>query len=221
MVKMLYELRTYEATVGNMGALVKHLEVAAGLFRKHGLEAPGFWTDEIGMGNRVTYMWKYEDVAERNVKLAAFSSDPAWTEQVAEETRKYGPITSRTHNTIMQPTAYSPVPDFSVNNVHELRTYHAAPGKLPALNQRFANHSDRLLRKHGMNVVGYWTDMVGTSGRLIWMVGYDSLAHREQCWDSFGTDDEWPKVRDESIKDGELVSRAENIMLKPTAFSRP
>ena len=216
---MLYELRTYEATLGNMGVLVKHLEVAAGLFKKHGLVAPGFWTDEIGRGNRVTYMWKYEDVAERNKKLAAFSTDQAWKDQVAEETREYGTITARTHNTIMQPTAYSPEPDFSVNKVHELRTYHAAPGKLPALHQRFAENSDRLLRKHGMNVVGYWTDMVGTSGRLIWMVGYDSLAHREQCWDSFGTDDEWPKVRDESIKDGELVSRAENIMLNPTAFS--
>ena len=140
---MLYELRTYEATVGNMEALVKHLEVAAGLFRKHGLAAPGFWTDVIGVGMRVTYMWKYEDVAERDKKLAAFVSDPAWGEQVAEETRKYGAITAQAQNTIMQPTAYSPEPDFSVNNIHELRIYYAVPGKLPALHQRFADHSDR------------------------------------------------------------------------------
>ena len=218
---MLYELRTYEATVGNMGALVEHLEAASGLFKKHGLQAPGFWTDEIGVGNRVTYMWKYEDVAERNKKLGAFISDPAWSALVAEETRKYGQITAQTHNTIMQPTAYSPESDFSVNNVHELRTYYAVPGKLQTLHKRFADHSDRLLRKHGMNIVGYWTDMVGTSNRLIWMVGYDSVAHREQCWDSFATDTEWPAVRDESIKDGEIVARSENRILNPTAFSRP
>src|SRR2546426_12324307 len=34
---MIYEFRTYEATPGNMPALHKHLEVAAGLFKQHGL----------------------------------------------------------------------------------------------------------------------------------------------------------------------------------------
>ena len=36
-VQMIYEFRTYEATPGNLPALNKHLEVAAGLFKKHGL----------------------------------------------------------------------------------------------------------------------------------------------------------------------------------------
>ena len=40
---MIYEFRTYEATPGNMPALNKHLEVAAGLFQKHGLGVLGFW----------------------------------------------------------------------------------------------------------------------------------------------------------------------------------
>ena len=53
------------------------------------------------------------------------------------------------------------------------------------------------------------------------MVGYDSLAHREQCWDSFRTDTEWPKVSAESTKDGEIVAGWENRILSPTAYSRP
>ena len=40
---MIYEFRTYEATPGNLPALNKHLEVAAGLFKKHGLGVMGFW----------------------------------------------------------------------------------------------------------------------------------------------------------------------------------
>ena len=58
---MIYEFRTYEATPGNLPALNKHLEVAAGLFKKHGLGVMGFWTEEVGTGGQVNYMWVYED----------------------------------------------------------------------------------------------------------------------------------------------------------------
>jgi hypothetical protein len=75
---MIYEFRTYEATPGNLPALNTHLEVAAGLFQKYGLGVLGFWTEEVGTGGQVNYMWIYEDVAERQKKLAAFGSDPAW-----------------------------------------------------------------------------------------------------------------------------------------------
>src|SRR2546421_2084438 len=34
--------------------------------------------------------------------------------------------------------------------VYELRTYTALPGRLPALNKRFAEHTLKLLEKHGM-----------------------------------------------------------------------
>ena len=50
---MIYEFRTYEATPGNMPALHKHLEVAAGLFKQHGLGVLGFWIEEIGSVVRV------------------------------------------------------------------------------------------------------------------------------------------------------------------------
>lgn len=215
---MLYELRTYEAGVGNIAVLRGRLQRAAALFKEHGLTAHGFWTEVIGTSNRITYMWEYEDLNEKNQKLAALRADATWNRTNSEETAKYGEVVTRIHNTIMELTDYSPKPDFSVNKIHELRIYHAVPNKLPALNQRFANHSDRLLRKHGMNIVGYWTDLVGTTNDLIWIVGYDSLAHREQCWASFRTEPEWPVVRDESIKDGDIVARWENRIFKPLGF---
>ena len=215
---MLYELRTYEAGLGNGAVLRGRLQRAAALFKKYGLTAHGVWSEVIGCSDRTSYMWEYEDLSERNKKLEALRADPTWNSANNEENAKYGEVTSKVHNTIMELTDYSPKPDFSVNNVHELRIYHAVPNKLPALNQRFANHADRLLRKHGLNVVGYWTDLVGTTNRLIWMVGFDSLAHREQCWTSYRTEPEWPKVRDESIKDGEIVAGWENWIFKRLGF---
>jgi hypothetical protein len=44
---MIYERRTYEAMPGKLTALHTHLEVAAGLFKKHGLSVLGFWIEEI------------------------------------------------------------------------------------------------------------------------------------------------------------------------------
>ncbi len=38
----------------------------------------------------------------------------------------------------------------------EMRTYHAAPGKLDDLNARFRDHTVKMFEKHGMTNVGYW-----------------------------------------------------------------
>ena len=52
---MIYEWRTYEALPGKLPALHTHLEVAAGLFKKHGLGVLGFWIEEIGTSGQVRY----------------------------------------------------------------------------------------------------------------------------------------------------------------------
>ena len=41
--------------------------------------------------------------------------------------------------------------------VYELRIYHCLPGKLPAMEARFHDTTSKLLAKHDLNVVGYWT----------------------------------------------------------------
>jgi hypothetical protein len=171
---MFHEWRTYEAMPGKLPALHTHLEVAARLFKKHGLGVVGFWTEEIGVGAQVNYMWIYANLEERQKKLAAFGEDPAWQQQVAEETQREGVIVARTHNTMLQLTPYSPAPRLSTK-VQEWRIYEAIPGRLPDLHNRFANHTLRLFEKHGMANIGYWTEVFGTSNRLVYMLGYPSL----------------------------------------------
>ena len=215
---MLYELRTYEAMPGKMPALNKHLEVAGDLFKKHGLGVLGFWTDEIGTGGQVTYAWVYEDMAERQEKLAAFGADEAWSRQVEEETEREGEIIVRTHNTMLQLTSYSPEPKITTR-VQELRIYDAMPGKLPALNDRFANHTIGLFEKHGMENIAYWTETFGTGNRLVYMLGYPSLGDRESSWAGFVADPDWQKARAESETDGTLTAKVYNRILMPTAYS--
>ena len=216
---MIYEWRTYEATPGKLPALQTHLEVAAGLFKKHQLGVLGFWTEEIGTGGQVNYMWIYEDLAEREKKLAAFGSDSVWKRQVAEETeREGGPVVARTHNTMLQLTPYSPTPRLTTK-IQEWRIYEAMPGKLPDLHNRFANHTLRLFEKHGITNIGYWTEVFGTSNRLVYMLGYPSLGDREKSWTAFQADPDWQQARAESEKNGPLVAKTYARILRPTAYS--
>jgi hypothetical protein len=215
---MLYEWRTYEALPGKLPALNTHLEVAADLFRKHGLGVLGFWTEEVGTGGQVTYMWMYADLEERQQKLAAFAADAAWKQQVAEEAEKEGGIVARIHNTLLQPTPYSPEPRVGTA-VQEWRIYEAVPGRLPDLHARFSSHTLRLFEKHGITNIGYWTEVFGTSNRLVYMLGYPSLGEREKSWAAFQRDPDWQRARAGSEKNGTLVAKVYNRILRPTAYS--
>jgi hypothetical protein len=103
--------------------------------------------------------------------------------------------------------------------IYEIRIYDAAPGKLPALNERFANITMGYFEKHGIKSIGYWTDVIGISGRLTYIVAFDSLAHRETAWGAFQRDEERIKAFAETEKNGPLVSRVENRIMTPTAYS--
>ena len=215
---MIYESRTYEALPGKLPALHTHLEVAAGLFQKHGLGVLRFWTEEFGASLQVTYMWMYETFEDRQKKLEAFIADSTWQQQVAQETEKEGAIVSQVHNTMLQLTPYSPEPQIKTK-VQEWRIYDAVPGKLPDLHNRFANHTLSLFEKHGIENIGYWTEVFGTSNRLVYMLGYPSLGDREASWKAFMKDPDWQKARAASEENGPLVTKVYNRILRPTAYS--
>ena len=103
----------------------------------------------------------------------------------------------------------------------EMRTYHAAPGKLDALNARFRNHTNRLFEKHGMALVGYWvpTDGDAAKNTLIYILAYPDREAREKSWKAFGDDPDWKRIKAETEKDGALVQKVETLYLKPTDYS--
>ena len=103
--------------------------------------------------------------------------------------------------------------------IYEIRIYDAMPGKLPALNDRFANITLGYFEKHGIKSIGYWTDVIGISGRLTYMLAFDDLAHRDRAWAAFGADEERIKKFAETGRDGPLVARVENRIMRPTAYS--
>ena len=213
---MIYELRSYEAVPGKLPALNARGKQTADFFKKHGIGMLGWWTSEIGTSNQLICILSFDSVADREKKWDAWHADSDW-HRVRAESEKDGPLMVRVRNSLMRLTPYSPEPRISTN-VQELRIYEAAAGKLPLLHDRFANHTTGFFKKHGMEVVGYWTEDVGTSNQLVYMLGYPSLGDRESSWAAFSTDPDWRKIVDESHEDGVLVSQNHNMILRPTGY---
>ena len=215
---MLYELRIYHTVPGKLPALndrfAKH---TMGFFKSHGIGMMGFWTDEIGTSNKLSYILTFDNMADREAKWTAFQADPGW-HKVRAETEASGPIVAQVLNTFMRLTPYSPQPRIT-SNVQELRIYDAVPGKLPALHERFANHTMGLFSKHGIENIAYWTEDVGTSNRLVYMLGYPDLGAREKSWAAFMADAAWQQARTESEKQGALVRVSRHAILRLTAYS--
>ena len=100
----------------------------------------------------------------------------------------------------------------------EMRTYYAAEGKMPALDARFRDHTNRLFQKHGIDLVGYW-HRADKPDVLVYILAYPSREAREQSWKDFNGDPEWQAVRKDSEINGPLVERFVNKIFRPTAFS--
>ena len=105
---------------------------------------------------------------------------------------------------------------------YELRTYIAAPGKLEDLHKRFRDHTLKLFKKHGMEVVGFWgpTDKEkGSENTLVYLMAYPSREARDKAWKAFGADPDWQKARTESEKNGKLTDKVESVILGATDYS--
>jgi hypothetical protein len=110
----------------------------------------------------------------------------------------------------------------AANRLFELRTYHAAPGKLDALQARFANHTLGLFARHGLAVVGFWVarDANGQpSNDLVYLLAFPDSEAREQSWETFRTDPDWLKARADSEVNGPLLISLESVLLDPTSYS--
>jgi hypothetical protein len=105
--------------------------------------------------------------------------------------------------------------------VFEMRTYHAAPGKMKALHARFRDHTTALFKKHGMEIVGFWSpsDPAEAEKTLVYILAYPSREAATKSWKEFQADPEWKKAKAESERDGKLVENVDSVFLNPTDYS--
>jgi NIPSNAP len=103
--------------------------------------------------------------------------------------------------------------------VFELRTYYVMPGKMAALQTRFKDHTNKLLQKQGMELIGFWTDSKEPERKLIYLVAHKSKEAADAGWKAFSADPEWKAAAAKSEEGGKLVEKVDRAWLNPTEFS--
>jgi hypothetical protein len=110
----------------------------------------------------------------------------------------------------------------SAHRVFELRTYYTNEGKLTDLHKRFRDHTCRLLKQHGAELIGFWTPLDekdGKGSKLVYLVALPSREAGKKTWEEFQKDTEWRKVYEESHKNGALVNKVDSVYMEPTDYS--
>jgi hypothetical protein len=100
----------------------------------------------------------------------------------------------------------------------ELRTYTVkgeGPGSIDLLHSRFREHTNRLFRKHGMTIVGFWQPLnTGMESTLIYLLAYKDGAARDAAWQAFRTDPEWTKV----TKEMQVGTSVQSVFMNSTDY---
>jgi hypothetical protein len=222
-----FEMRIYYAAPGKLDDLLARFRNhTMSIFEKHGIANVGYWLPETNSENKLIYLLAYPSREAGKKSWNEFFADPEW-QTVAKESEKNGKLVTKVESVFLEPTDFSPIvaPGASgPERLYELRTYHAAPGKLDDLLARFRDHTVALFARHGMTQFGYWvpTEKKDGAGETLIYI----LVHRDrQAWaesfKSFRADPEWVKVKADSEKDGSLTVEGgvKSLLMKPTDFS--
>jgi hypothetical protein len=106
--------------------------------------------------------------------------------------------------------------------IFELRTYHSPTARqLKALHERFAGAEIKIFHRVGVHPLLYTSTIFGPDRpNLTYLIPFDTLAAREKAWNAFAADEEWVRVRKESIdRSGQISSVIKMALFKATAYS--
>lgn len=129
--------------------------------------------------------------------------------------------------TLLEATDYSPEivapqkPPASPR-VFELRVYHPSTARqLKLLHERFSGPEIKIFHRSGVHPLFYSTTVFGDMRpNLTYLIPFDTLAAREKAWNAFTADEEWVRVRRESIERGGQLTPVQQIsMYKAAAYS--
>lgn len=128
---------------------------------------------------------------------------------------------------LLQAADYSPeiaVPEKppATPRIFELRTYHSPTGRqLKALHERFAGAEIGIFHRVGVHPILYTSTVFGANRpNLTYLIPFDNLAAREKAWNAFAADEEWNRVRQESIaRSGQIASVIQISLYRATPYS--
>ncbi len=103
----IYELRTYQVTVGKMAEVVR-LYASEGwpVLQKHPAKLVGYFTGDVGALNQLVHLWKFDDDADRRGFWAGVRADPDFQAFAAQ----LRPLLQSQNNQLMGAAPWGPHP---------------------------------------------------------------------------------------------------------------
>jgi hypothetical protein len=104
-----FELRTYTAPEGKLGALeTRFRDHTRRIFDKHGMTSVGYWVPQDAplSQNTLIYILAHPSREAAKKNWAEFTADPEW-QKVSAESQRDGRIVTKVDSVFMDPTDFS------------------------------------------------------------------------------------------------------------------
>ena len=106
---MIYELKTYKATEGNIAALKKRFaEKTMPIFRRLGIEVTHCW-DNLEDPNTFNYLVRFSSKEAEKNAWDTFAKDDEWKMVKAESEKDSGPLLGSQSTLYLSSTHFSPI----------------------------------------------------------------------------------------------------------------
>lgn len=108
--------------------------------------------------------------------------------------------------------------------IYEYRIYEAPSRFRVKTVSKVVQANMPLFAKHGMRVVGVWTtaQISENSNRVIYMLEFRDLAHRQEAWASYLADPAVAEVTRPIIGDNkDWLKKVSNYIMEPTEYCPP
>lgn len=97
-----------------------------------------------------------------------------------------------------------------------IRTYTLVPRMMPKYLKIFEDTAMPIMKRHGIELMGYYTSMVGPQNQVVHLWRYDSMADMEAKRTARDADPDWRAFQSQT--EG-LVMMQEDKIMRPTPFS--
>lgn len=174
---------------------------------------------------QVMFLTGFESLDQLASVMAKVAQDQDLMHRYNEWEKGPEPPFETQHVMVIEAAPYSPelvVERREKPRIFEWRVYQSPTfSQLSALHQRFAGPEIKIFHRVGIEPVLYASTLIGPNiPNLTYFIPFDSLDAREKAWARFAADEEWIKVRKESIdKHGQISAQMQISLWKTTPYS--
>jgi len=98
----------------------------------------------------------------------------------------------------------------------DVRTYTLVPRKMAKYLELFERHALPVMKRHGLELAGYYVSQIGPLNQIVHLWRYDSLADMERKRGARDADPAWGEYL--ALTEG-MVLVQDNKVMRPTSFS--